>query len=135
MHACALNSTTSRHRSGPISPARRAFVIMMSCSCYSTTAGHGEWHEFCTSFTRVLHEFGTRFARVWHEFARANEFGTSFARVWHEFCTSFACGLHEFGTSFARRHAYVMNSPGISSPERSNLVTGAVRSLRHAELL
>jgi hypothetical protein len=94
-----------------------------------------------TSLARVLHEFGTRFARVLHEFARAKEFGTSFARVLHEqheFCTSlahilhefdtnFACVLHEFGTSFARGHACALNSTGISSPEQSNLVTGAVR--------
>ena len=83
------------------------------------------------SLARVLHEFGTYLARVLHEFARAKEFDTSFVPV----CMRFARVLHEFATSFAHRHTYALNSTCIWSPERSNLVTGAVRSLRHAELL
>ena len=46
------------------------------------------WLEFGTS----LHKFGMRFARVLHEFVRAEEFGTSVARVWHGFCTSLTRG-------------------------------------------
>ena len=125
-----------------ISPACRAFVTVMSCACYSAIAGRGEWHEFGTSLARVLHEFWHDFcmslrvqrslAQVLHE---EHEFSTSLAHILHEFCMRFARVLHEFGTSFARRHACALNSTSISSLERSNIVTGAVRSLRHAKLL
>ena len=88
----------SCHRSGPISPARRAFVTMMSCACYSATAGRGEWHEVGMSLARVLHEFGTSFARTARAFC---EFCMSLARILHEFCTSFSCFLHAFFTIFS----------------------------------